>query len=358
MNLQLFANEEKTEKATPKKRRDAREEGQVIQSREVNSAFILLAAFLGLKFFGKHVMSILTRFMEYLYSDLSIIDNIYTGNNLNVGTVKTIKIFFSASAPIMLITFFMGILINYMQVGFLVTTKPLKPKLSRINPIEGFKRIFSKRSLVELLKSIVKIFIIFYVIYKNAKKNIDIILKLPEMNIQGIVRALSKLAYDIGIKVVGALIILSLFDYLYQWRDYEKNLMMTKEELKEEFKQTEGDPLIKSKIREKQRQMAMSRMMQDVPKADVIITNPTHIAVALKYDKDKYNAPYVIAKGKDLIAENIKKVGNENNIPIVENKPLAHMLCDNVEVGEIIPEELYEAVAEVLAYVYSLKERI
>ena len=157
-------------------------------------------------------------------------------------------------------------------------------------------------------------------------------------------------------KILGVLLFVSLLDYLYQWRSYEKNLMMSKEEIKEEFKQTEGDPLIKSKIREKQKKMAFTRMMQDVPKADVIITNPTHIAIALKYDQESYFAPILLAKGENIIAENIKKKGKENSIPIVENKPLARAIYKTVEIGDIIPEELYEAVAEVLAYVYSLKD--
>lgn len=267
-----------------------------------------------------------------------------------------LSVFFRATAPIVLISFFISLFITYVQVGFLFTTKPLKAKLSRINPIEGFKRIFSKRSLVELLKSILKIFFVGYVAYSYGSKNIGTIVNYPSMEPGQILKNFSKLAFSFSIRIIGALLFLAILDYLYQWRDYEKNLMMTKQEVKEEFKQTEGDPLIKSRIREKQRKIAMNRMMQDVPKADVIITNPTHLAVAIKYDDDLYIAPYLLAKGADVVAENIKKVAKENSIPIVENKPLARVLYSTVDIGEVIPEELYEAVAEVLAYVYSLKD--
>ncbi len=258
--------------------------------------------------------------------------------------------------PILAIAFIAALTINYLQVGFLFTTKPLKIDLNRINPIEGFKRLFSKRALMELLKSILKIILVGYVAYSFMEKNMTRIISLPGLESTIILKNFADISFGFGIKIIGVLIFFAFLDYLFQWREYEKNLMMTKQELKEEYKQTEGDPLIKSRIREKQRRIAMSRMIQDVPKADVIITNPTHIAVAIKYDSELYYAPYVLAKGVDLIAENIKKVGEEHSIPVVENRPLARALYDSVEIGDIIPEELYEAVAEVLAYVYSLKD--
>ncbi len=357
IDLQLFAEAEKTEKATPKKRREAREEGQIAQSREVNTAFILLATVLGLNFFGKHMVLGLTKFMDLLYSDFSDIGKFFSENNLKIGFLKILTVFLKATVPIMLISYIAGLLGNYLQVGFLFTTKPLKPKLNRISPVEGFKRIFSKRALLELVKSIVKILMIGYVAYSYISKNIETIIDYPSMEPIQILKNFSKFAFGFTIRIIMVLVVIAILDYLYQWRELEKNLMMTKEELKEEFKQTEGDPLIKSKIREKQQKIAMSRMMQDVPKADVIITNPTHYAVAIKYDKDIYIAPYVLAKGVDIVAENIKKVAAENSIPIVENKPLAQVLYNTVDIGDIIPEELYEAVAEVLAYVYSLKDK-
>lgn len=358
LNLQLFAEEEKTEKATPKKRREAREEGQVLQSREITGSFILLICFLTINMFGNYMIKNITTFMNTAFSNFNNLDSIFTFDNMRIKFLFVISVFLKITAPVVLIAFISGLLINYIQIGFLFTTKPLKPNLNRINPIEGFKRIFSKRAIIELLKSVAKILIIGYVAFTFMKKNSGILLKLPSMGINQILTNFSKLSFSFSMRIVGALFFISILDYIYQWRDYEKQLMMTKQELKEEYKQMEGDPLVKSKIREKQRRMALSRMMSDVPKADVIITNPTHIAVALKYDRENYTAPYLVAKGVDIIAENIKKVAKENEIPIVENKPLARTINDIVEIGEAIPEDLYEAVAEVLAYVYSLREEI
>ena len=355
-DLQLFADAEKTEKATPKKRKDAREEGQVLQSREVTAVFILLACFLVLKVYGKYLFNFLMKYMVDIYSNIENIENYFIENNLMIGFVKTIAVFMGLMAPILLTAFIAALLINYLQVGFLFTTKPLKIQLNRINPVEGFKRLFSKRALMELLKSNLKILFIGYTAYSFINKNILEIISLSKLESSIILKNFSSLAFSFAMRILIVVAVLALMDYFFQWREYEKNLMMTKHEIKEEYKQTEGDPLIKSKIREKQRQIAMSRMIQEVPKADVIITNPTHIAIAIKYDNELYSAPYIIAKGVDIIAENIKDVAAENAIPIVENKPLARTLYEVTEIGDIIPEELYEAVAEVLAYVYSLRE--
>ncbi|WP_416198024.1 MAG: Flagellar biosynthetic protein FlhB [Sporanaerobacter sp.] len=358
IQLQLFADAEKTEKATPKKRKDAREEGQILQSREISSILILLLSFVGIKIFGKYMFENSMKFMKDTFSLIDNPDKLFVMDNIMANFLSIIVVFLKIIGPIVLLAFVAGLISNYIQIGFLFTTKPLKPKLNRINPIEGFKRIFSKRALMELLKSSLKILIIGYTSYGFLKKKINTILNLGNMEIEDMLVSFSKLSFEFGMRIVGVLFFLAILDYFYQWREYEKNLMMTKQELKEEYKQTEGDPLIKSKIREVQRKMAFSRMLQDVPKADVIITNPTHIAVALKYDKDLYIAPFLLAKGADLIAENIKKVASENNIPIVENKPLARTIYETVEIGDIIPEDLYEAVAEVLAYVYSMKAEI
>lgn len=356
IDLQLFAETEKTEKATPKKRKDARQEGQVLQSREVTAAFILFATFMVLRIYGEYGFNNLTKYMTKIFNSIKDVDQIFIENNLMIGFTKTIGVFLGLTAPILLTALIAALAINYLQVGFLFTSKPLKINLNRINPIEGFKRLFSKRALMELLKSILKIFLIGYVAYSFMKKNINRIISLPGLESTIILKNIADMSFSFGIRIIVVLSFLAFIDYLFQWWEYEKNLMMTKQEVKEEYKQTEGDPLIKSRIREKQRRIAMSRMIQDVPKADVIITNPTHIAVAIKYDREMYHAPYILAKGVDLIAENIKKVGEEHSIPVVENRPLARALYDSVEIGDLIPEELYEAVAEVLAYVYSLKD--
>lgn len=356
MDLQFFADEEKTEAPTPKKRKDTREEGQILQSKEVTAAFMLVLAFLGLKVFGEYIVIYLLEFMTNTYKAIDNVDKLFYENNLMVEFTQIVAIFLGLTIPILAVAFLSALVLSYLQVGFLFTTKPLKPKLSRLNPIEGFKRLFSKKALVELVKSILKILLIGYIFYSFMESNIVEMISLSRLEPSIIFKKISSLAYSLSMKIAGVLIALGFMDYLFQWRQHEEELKMTKHEIKEEHKQTDGDPQIKSKIREKQRRMAMSRMMQDVPEADVIITNPTHIAIAIKYDMDSYQAPYVLAKGVNLVAENIKKVGGENSIPIIENKPLARALNESVEIGDIIPEELYEAVAEVLAYVYNLKD--
>lgn len=356
INLQLFADADKTEKPTPKRRRDARQEGQVVQSKEVTTAFILLVAFLGLKLFGEYIINYLIDVITEIYASIENIDSLFNENNLMITFLNGIKVFVIVAGPILAITFLAALIINYLQVGFLFTTKPLNLKLDRLNPVEGFKRLFSKRALLELVKSILKIILIGYVAYSYISDNIHQILNLTNFEGKSILINVAGITYDFIMKILFAVILIAIMDYFFQWRQHEKSLMMTKQELKEEYKQTEGDPLIKSKIKERQRKIAMSRMMQEVPKADVIITNPTHIAVAIKYDKDLYNAPYVVAKGKDLLAQNIKKVAKENSVPIVENKPIARILYDTLDIGDLIPEDLYEAIAEILAYVYSLKD--
>lgn len=356
LDLQLFADAEKTEKPTPKRRREAREEGQVLQSKEVTTTFILLVSILGIRLLGKYFINYLLKFIRDVYKGIENVDQLFNENNLMNNFIKILSSFFVLVGPIIFISFIAGLIINYLQVGFLFTSKPLKLKLNRINPVEGFKRLFSKRALVELAKAILKIALIGYIAYSYLNKNLLKIINLQKFNTTSFLGNFSSLLFGFSIRIVGALAIISVIDYFFQWREHEKSLMMTKQEIKEEFKQTEGDPLIKSKIRERQRQIAMSRMMQDVPKADVIITNPTHIAIAIKYDSSLYDAPYVLAKGANVVAENIKKVGKEYSIPLIENRPLARALYDTVEVGDLIPEEFYEAVAEVLAYVYSLKD--
>ncbi|RKD34451.1 flagellar biosynthesis protein FlhB [Thermohalobacter berrensis] len=355
IDLQLFAGEEKTEKATPKKRREARKKGQVLQSREVNSAFVLIATFLGLKIFGGYMLEKMIEFCRFVFTEYVQSDTTFTVKGLNN---LFLNMFFATGKtvlPISAIAFIIGIGVSYVQVGFLFTTETLKPDIKKLNPIEGFKRIISKKALIELLKSVIKVFVAGYVVYIYGLKEIQNTFKLMDMNIESIVNYIANISFQVAMRVGAVLLVIAIIDYIYQWWEHEKNLKMSKQEVKEEHKQTEGDPQIKSKIKEKQRQIAMRRMMQDVPKADVIITNPTHYAIAIKYDKDKYDAPYVLAKGKDKVAEKIKEIGEEEDIPIVENKPVAQMLYKMVDIGDVIPEELYQAVAEILAYVYSLR---
>lgn len=356
INLQLFADGEKTEKPSSKKRRDAREEGQILQSKEINTVVSLFACFFGLKVFGGFMNAQLTKFMVDIFREISNVELFMNPNNLMINFLKILTVFSIVSAPVLLVAFLSSLIINYIQVGFLFTTKTLKIKLNRLNPIEGFKKMFSKRALVELVKSILKVVLVGYVAINYANSQVVRMIKYSNMHPLESFVNFSNLIYGFVIRILGILLILAFMDYFFKWREHEKNLMMSKQELKEEYKQSEGDPFIKGKIKEKQRKIAMSRMMQDIPKADVIITNPTHYAIAIKYDKDSFEAPYVIGKGVDIIAENIKKVAKENTIPIVENKLLARTIYDTTEIGDVITEDLYEAVAEVLAYVYSLKD--
>lgn len=355
LNLQLFADEEKTEKATPKKRKEAREKGQVLKSQEITSAFLLMATFLSLKIFGSYMLSNIHDFSYRVLSEYNNLDDLFTIKGINLMFYEIIILTAQIVAPIAAVALVVGLISNYMQVGFLFTTKNLGIKFNRINPIEGFKKIVSPKSLVELVKSLIKVFVIGYVVFSYMLDQMDYIFNLLDMSIGGIIKYIGNTTIGLALRAGAVLIVIAVIDYIYQWWDYEKNLKMSKKEIKEEYKQIEGDPMIKSKIKEKQRQIAMTRMMQDVPNADVIITNPTHYAVALKYDKEKCDAPFILAKGMNLIAQNIKKVAKESDIPLVENKPLAQALYKSVEIGDVIPEELYQAVAEVLAYVYGLR---
>lgn len=353
IDLQLFS-EEKTEEATPKKKTDARKKGQVLQSREINSAVTLMAIILALKFSGKFLfqttVDALLFFKDFFYSD--IFNSPMGGYNLLL-----YMIYFSVKAVIIIVAagFVAAFVSSRMQVGSLFTTETLRVKLERLNPIEGFKRIFSMRSVMELIKSLLKISVVGYVGYVYLSQNMDLVLKSMQMDPFSFSYLIYDLAMNMAMRMIFAIFIIAVLDYFYQRYDYAKNLRMSKQEIKEEYKMSEGDPQVKSKIKETQRQAAMKRMMQDVPKADVIITNPTHYAVAVKYDEQKYEAPYVIAKGKNLVALKIREKAKEAQIPIIENKPLAQTLYREIELGAVISPDLYEAVAEVLAYVYSLK---
>ncbi len=354
LDLQLFGQGEKTEKPTPKKRKDAREDGQVLQSKEINSVVILFMCFFVLKLFGGMMNNQLEKLFIDSFNNISNVDLFFNENNLLVNAMNIGAIFALVLVPILSGAFLSALIVNYLQVGFLFTTKPLKLKLDRLNPIEGFKKMFSKRALVDLVKSILKIVLVGYVAYSYIEKNMEEIVKLSQMSTISAYAIFADMTFNFVIRLLLVLLAVSIFDYFFKWREHENKLKMSKQEVKEEYKQSEGDPFIKGKIKEKQRKIAMSRMMQDVPKADVIITNPTHYAVAIAYDTESYQAPYILAKGTDVIAENIKKVAKENSLPIVENKYVARTIYQTVEIGDIIPEELYEAVAEILAYVYNL----
>ncbi len=354
INLQLFTGE-KTEKATPKRRRDAREKGQVHQSKEINSAFVLICVFLAINSFHKYWYKEMDKFYNKMLNYSSSVNTLYTVKNVTLMLNDVLLTILKLALPLLLLSLVVGLICSYMQVGILFTTKTLQVKFDKLNPISGFKKMFSLKSVVELVKALLKIAVLLYATISYLIKEYNNILNVFDMEIGQTMAYLWKVALVITMRCSIILLVLAVLDYFYKKWEFEKELKMSKQEVKEEYKQTEGDPQIKSKIKQKQRQIAMSRMMQDVPNADVVITNPTHFAVALVYNDSGDFAPKIIAKGQDLIAQNIKRIASENDIPLYENKPLARKLFSTVEVGELIPPDLYHAVAEVLAYIYSLK---
>ncbi|WP_010093406.1 flagellar biosynthesis protein FlhB [Ornithinibacillus scapharcae] len=355
LDLQFFAGE-KTEKATPKKRTDERKKGRVAKSQDVNTALLLLFVLILMAVFGSFMKDSMlalfqhtfTEYMNWELTEKSVFQV------FREGIINFVKIV----APVMLIAMVAGVAASLMQVGFLFTTEPLKFDLKKIDPIQGAKRIFSVRALVELLKSLLKISIIGTITFMVIWIYKDEMLMVAFKNADGALAFFGRVTLIMGFAATIALLILAVFDYAYQRFDFEKNIRMSKQDIRDEYKNIEGDPLIKSKIKEKQRQIAMRRMMSEVPNADVVITNPTHFAVAIKYDEDKAGAPYVVAKGVDSIAFKIREIAKANDVMTVENRPLARSLYASVEIGEIIPEEFYQAVAEVLAYVYRMEKKV
>lgn len=339
---------EKTEKATPYRRRKAREEGQVAKSMDVNSAGIILLFVVFLFFLQTQIINYLEGFFRFSLNNLSYPDIV--GYNAIYEYLKGVFV-------IIIVLSFAALFFNIAQIGFLFTVKPLIPDLNKINPIEGIKRIFSIRSLFELLKGILKIGLLASVLFFIFMKDINLYINsiyFPE-NFLPIFMFKEILKFLMFAVVV--YIFIAAIDFFFQRWEFEKKLMMTKQEVKDEYKQREGRPEVKAAIKRKQRELATRRMMQEVPKADVVITNPTHIAVALKYNIDEDNAPKVIAKGTDNIAEKIKEIAKENDIPVIENKELARELYYNIDLEEEIPEEYYKAVAEILAFVFQLKNK-
>ena len=353
-DLQLF-NGEKTEEATPKRKEESKKKGQVAKSSDMSAVFVMLAAFYTLNLLGTGIYAELTSCMTGIFSSLTSTD--FTINSVHILFLGLSLVFLKTVVPLLLTILIISIAVNYMQVGFIFSTEVLMPNFSKINPISGFQRLFSKRSLVELMKALFKVAIIGYFIYRFAVLQTVDIPKLINMELIDSLKLAGSLIINLAFQIIGVMMVLAAFDYFYQWWEHNQSLKMSKQEVKEEFKQTEGNPQIKGKIKEKQRAIAMRRMMQEIPKADVVVTNPTHLAIALKYDKNMA-APVVVAKGQDFLAERIKQIARDNKVVVVENKPLARALYPVVEVGNVIPPELYQAVAEVLAYVYRLKKRL
>ena len=348
--------QEKTEVPTEKKRRESREEGQVAFSKELSSAALLAGIVLTLVATSPIILDAMRQLMSQIFRDLA------QSEELSIDSIFTLSgeifyIILPAFAPFAAVIIFVGIFASVLQVGVMITFKAISPKFNKISPLTGLKRLFSSQSLADFLKSMAKLIIVGFVGYLTY---ID---KITELNGLSVSTPESILIYNFTVvaevagKIVLALVAIAIFDYFYQRWHHEQQLMMTKQEVKDETKQTEGDPQLKARIRQIQREMSNARMMQEVPKADAVIVNPTHFSVAILYDRDVMSAPEVIAKGADHLALRMRTVARENNVPILERPELARDLYANVEIGDDIPERFYKAIAEILAFVYRLRKR-
>jgi flagellar biosynthetic protein FlhB len=346
--------QEKTEQATPKKRREALEEGNVAKSRELPVALLLLISILFMNYYSGFVFGELKEFFYESWQTYHF--------HLNKDSIYYIIVQFTARAmliflPLIAILISLVVICNVAQFGFILTGKAIQPKWEKLDPIKGFQNLFSKRSLVELIKSILKIILVGSVAYFIIKGKLMEIVSLIDSDINFTIAYTGRLIFQVFFSVGIVVLIIAIFDFGYQKWQYEKDLMMSRSELKEELKQMEGDPLVRQRIRSIQREMARRRMMEEVPKADVVVTNPTHYAIAIKYDDKNDSAPKVVAKGQNLIALRIIEIARSHYIAIYQDPPLARLLYNTIDIGEEIPENLYKAIAEVLAFVYNLKKR-
>lgn len=354
IDLQLFS-EEKTEQPTPKRREDVRKKGRVARSRELSGAVVLLTGLLMLSLAGPHIWYGIAGFFR------DICEN-YVGKELTFLTLRELM-FVAGSlalrvvAPVLIGCMFSSIACQYLQSGFVFSAEPIVPKFERINPFEGLKRIFSKQAFFELGKSLVKLVAVMYVVYSTLSQEQALLGNLFDMEVPEAAGKIWSIVVRMGLKASGVLFVAGVVDYVYRRWEFLQSLLMTKQEIKDEMKEMEGDPKIKGKMRQIQRKMSMSRMIQEVPKATVVITNPTHIAVALRYEQGEMSAPVVVAKGEGEVAQRIREIARAHDVPIVEKPLLARSLFESTKIGDEIPEELYRAVAEVLAFIYRLKNR-
>ncbi len=351
-----MADSQKTEKATPKRRRDERRKGNIFFSNDAVSVVVLIA---GLATLFLSMGSMADNLGQFLRSCISLV-RLSQGTDA-VGDLRQLLpellwSFVLTVGPILLVPTVAGIAATFFQTKLLVTGESLRPKFSRINPLQGIKRLFSLRSLIEALKGLLKITVLLYIIYNFLAGTVELFTKYLFTDLVTACSHLAGLAFQMSMQIAVAYVVLAAADVFYQWMDYERQLRMSKQEIKEEFKQIEGDPQVKGRIKEIQRKMAQSRMMQKVPQADVVVRNPTHFAVALRYKPDRDRAPVVLAKGQDQIALRIVQKAEESGVAVVENVPLARALYASAELGQEIPPELYGAVAEVLVYLYQLHE--
>lgn len=352
LNLQRFAGE-KTERATPRRRQEARREGRIPRSPELTSAVTLVALLVGLRLVGGRILSGWTDMMQQTLGNAATAD--FTQQSL-IGLLDgELLDFVKLILPLIAIALVVGVLVSFMQVGAVFLPNHLVPDFNRINPVSGFRRLFSLKSSVEALKSLLKLAVVGLVAYMALHGSTAKIAMLGQVSINSYPSVVGQIVFQMGIEISILMVLIGALDFMFQRFEFEKSIRMSRQDIKDEMKQQEGDPLVRGRIRQRGRAIAMQRMMAAVPKADVIVTNPTHFAVALQYDASKNAAPVVVAKGSDELARRIRQAATDAGVPIVENKPLAQTLWKTVEIGEAIPDSLYQAVAQVLAYVYRLK---
>lgn len=348
---------EKTEKATPKKRRDERKKGNIFTSKDVVSVVFVFGAFCSMRLLFPGIADNASAFM------VSMIDGISNPTSLSLGNLKLLSFDFVLTAakcllPLLLICVLIGSLATSVQTKFLFTMKPLQPKFSKLSPLKGIKKLFSLKNLVEVIKGILKVIVMVIILYLVFKSNIVSLVRMLDMDVKMSISHILLSIFTLVLKLCMVFVFIAFFDWMYQRWEYERSIKMSKHDIKEEHKQTEGNPQIKGKIKEMQRKRARTRMMQAIQQADVIIKNPTHFAVALRYDMDVDSAPMVLAKGQDEVAKRIISQGELHGITIVENKALARAIYATTEINQEIPEDYYSAVAEVLVYVYKLNKKV
>ncbi|RAP31223.1 flagellar biosynthesis protein FlhB [Candidatus Marinamargulisbacteria bacterium SCGC AG-414-C22] len=345
---------EKTEQPTPNKLKEARKKGQVAKSKDMTTSVLLIISYFSLKSFSGYIWSNLLTISDIAYSQIPLG---FTESVAMYLLGDVLRFFLLIIVPLFMVNLLVVLIMEFGQVGFLVSFEPLIPQLNKLNPIEGAKKLVSLKQLIELFKSIIKMFIVGYIIYSVLKDQFQFVLLAQELTPYQVMGITSRMVMDIVIKVGLFYIIIAVLDYFYQRFEFIKSLKMSKKEIKDEYKRLEGDPLIKQRQREAQRQMSMGRQMGAVPDSDVVVTNPIHYAIALKYKPNEMKAPKVLAIGQRLVAKEIVKIAEEHMIPIVENPPLARKLFDSTIVGSDIPQIYYKAVAEILAFVYNIKKK-
>jgi len=345
--------EERTQPATPRRLEEARRRGQVAKSTEVNTAIVLLFSFLTLRLVGESIFEALGSNLEFYLSSMNTED--ITRASIARIASPALQTMLVAGLPVIAVALAAGVLANLIQSGLLFSMHPLKPDLNRISPITGAKRLISMRAIVDLIRSLVKLSLLIAVFWIVVQDNVDEMMMLPFSDPKSSWLFIPTIVFETAMKATAVLVVIAAIDFVWQRYQHAKDLRMSHRDLRQEHKDTEGDPLMRGRMRELGRALATRRMMADVPTADVVITNPTEIAIALKYDSAVASAPTVVAKGEGMVAERIRTVAEAHDVPIVENVPLAQTLNRATEIGDEIPDSVYQAVAEVLAFVYKIK---